>query len=427
MRGLIKQRQRLKNAISYHFPPLWERLSQYLSSLKRPVTISVLLVVLLLNLLGRLEWINEVLPQLQWAELKFHRFLCSFTPRLITAKWVRTVEIDDTAHQKLGEPTNRDFLATLVRNAANGDAAAIVLDVKFLAPAGLAPGQDDVSRAAQNANLFAAIREATSNGVPLVLTCWLRKGRGGGFERRPNIYDGTLFPLPDDEGGCSTPTANGDAGVGKEWRRAQACVYIGNINLPADMRRLPLVTRTNDADTRSSSLALAAVSAYEDVIDRKPRTREKEAVSSAMHENDFPLATFIPESAFQKIPIEDLAAGAYEAAVKLCRGRIIIIGGKWHTDLGHGELIDTYDTPVGKMSGMYLHANYIEALLDDRYGREVPLWIALLFDIVAFTIKTAAITIANTQRPIRISFVRLTCMLHLPWLWPALEEAVSNP
>ena len=34
------------------------------------------------------------------------------------------------------------------------------------------------------------------------------------------------------------------------------------------------------------------------------------------------------------------------------------------------------------MTGMYVHANYIEALLDDRYQREVPLWAAIGFDLL---------------------------------------------
>ena len=145
-----------------------------------------------------------------------------------------------------------------------------------------------------------------------------------------------------------------------------AHLRIGNINLPTDKRQIPLVTVTADSDGPSESLALAAVTAYEDAIDRKPKTRDKQRIVSAVRDDEFVFASFIPESNFQKIPIQQLFNGL-ENALRLCRGRIVIIGGNWHSDLGHGERVDTYETPVGPMAGMYLHANYIEALLDDRY------------------------------------------------------------
>jgi CHASE2 domain-containing sensor protein len=134
-------------------------------------------------------------------------------------------------------------------------------------------------------------------------------------------------------------------------------------------------------DPCSDSLALAATAAYEDAIERKPRTRDKKIISRMIGDKRFVFGSFIREDDFQKISAEALKDGKQEA-IRSCRGRIVLIGGKWHSDIGTGELVDRYDTPAGPMQGMYLHANYIEALLDDRYQREVPILFALGFDLV---------------------------------------------
>ncbi|MGA7928756.1 MAG: hypothetical protein WCA20_22520 [Candidatus Sulfotelmatobacter sp.] len=83
-------------------------------------------------------------------------------------------------------------------------------------------------------------------------------------------------------------------------------------------------------------------------------------------------------SGFQTVAAEKLFKGD-EDAIESCRGRIVLIGGNWRDDSGNGDPVDTHDTPVGPMAGMYIHANYMEAPLDDRYQRIVPLPFGLAF------------------------------------------------
>src|SRR5689334_12144233 len=85
--------------------------------LLKPATFSVLLVVLLFSVLIRVPWVQDSFPVLQSGEFRFHRLLSSLSPRQIKPKWVRVVEIDDAAHRKLGEPTDRAYLAGLIVNA----------------------------------------------------------------------------------------------------------------------------------------------------------------------------------------------------------------------------------------------------------------------------------------------------------------------
>ncbi len=328
--------------------------------------VPVLIVVLGFNVAAQLPAFRENFPFIHRAQLGFHRLLCYFIPRLISAKWVRTVEIDDTLHQRLLEPTDRKFLADLITNAVQGDAAVVVLDFKLIAPQGLGAGRDNPERAKQNTSLLEAINTAAAKGVPVVVPCWLQETGSDRFERRPNIYLDSELPLPDEKGQC--PRA--------------ACAKLGNVNLPTDERQIPLLTPMTTADACSSSLALSTATAYDEVIDRSPRTRDKPIIHRAIADARFVFGSFIRENDFQKTSAEGLAGGDVLAR-RSCRGRIVVIGGKWHSDLGNGEFVDRHDTPVGPMQGMYLHANYIEALLDDRYQREVPVLVGLGFDLLA--------------------------------------------
>lgn len=328
--------------------------------------ISVLTVVLVFNVIVEDDWFRSAFPFVQSSQLWFHRVLCSLVPRPINAKWVRVVAIDDDLHQQLGEPTDRKFLARLIRNAAAGQATAIVLDFKFVVPPGNKAGEDAPEREDGNIELLNAIQGALDRDIPVVLPCWLKVGPKFS-ERIPDIFLDRTLPLPDQNGLCRNAT----------------CARVGNINLAEDRRQIPLVTPTRRPDEPcSESIALAAASSYEDAVSLNRQTRDKDVIRNAIKKRKPVFGSFIPESGFPPVSARCLA-DKDSAAEKLCRGRIVIIGGTWQADLGRGERVDSHDTPAGKMYGIFLHANYIEALLDDRYQQEVPLWFSTLFDLVA--------------------------------------------
>src|SRR5207249_3328401 len=84
---------------------------------------------------------------------------------------------------------------------------------------------------------------------------------------------------------------------------------------------------------------------------------------------------------FDKISATELLRGLPQASER-CRDRIVIIGGTWHQRTRHGPPIESFLSPIGRVPGVYLHANYVEALNDDRFGPAVPRWIAMLLDLV---------------------------------------------
>lgn len=342
--------------------------------------IPVLLVVLVFNVVVQFSWVRENLPFLHTGQLKFHRLLCSLAPRMVSAKWVRMVEINDDLHQQLGEPTNRAFLARLVQNAADGDATVIVLDFQLVSPVGLSPGQDAPSRRDQNEQLLRAINYAADKGVPVIVPCWLQADHGV-WSRRSNIYLDSSLPLEDENGRCAHT----------------ACARLGYVNIPLDERQIPLEGSMKAPDPCSVSLALAAANSYDAVFDREPRTEAKPIVHHALEEKEFLFGSFIPEDQFQSISATKLSEDD-SAEKEHCRGRIIVIGGKWHASMGQGELVDRHETPVGPMNGMYLQANYIESLLDDRYQLEVPILVATAFDLLVGTALYLSFHRANTNR-----------------------------
>lgn len=74
-------------------------------------------------------------------------------------------------------------------------------------------------------------------------------------------------------------------------------------------------------------------------------------------------------------------SNASEIMEKL-KHRIVIIGGNRHKEYKRGDWVDDHKSPVGNMRGLYFHANYVEALLDDRVRVPVRPWFGLLFNLV---------------------------------------------
>ncbi len=356
----------------------------------QPSTVIVLALVLGFNVLVEFDWVQTAFPLIQKGQLAFHRILCWTMPRPLTAKWVRAVEISDQTHQ-IGGITDRSFLATLINNARKAPPEVIVLDFKFQAPLGKSQGQDLASRVAQDSDLRKAVTEAALDGIPIIMPCWLEKTSWREWKRLPDFFNDSDFQLPDRNSQCPLSRSTckpspASAGAGSAQASVRmgprpACVRIANINLPEDARQIPLVSRASDADPCATSLALAAAAAHDDAIDLCPRTSEKKIIAKAIEDRDFVVGSFIPKSGFQTIAAEKLFLGD-EDAIQSCRGRIILIGGDWRDDSGNGEPVDSYNTPAGPMAGMFIHANYIEALLDDRYQRIVPLPFGLAFDLV---------------------------------------------
>jgi hypothetical protein len=127
------------------------------------------------------------------------------------------------------------------------------------------------------------------------------------------------------------------------------------------------------------SLSLRTADAYDSMLDIVPTASETPAIHDAIADGEFVYGTFLPQSAFLHVSADDLAKNVPAARAALDH-RIVIIGGVRH-DAITGGMEDEHDTPLGPMIGAYVHANWIEAILEQRIKRPVPWWVAIGVDL----------------------------------------------
>lgn len=168
---------------------------------------------------------------------------------------------------------------------------------------------------------------------------------------------------------------------GKQSPRFQEAV----VNIDPDTRKIPLrwevyeskeqAEQSTAAPEWHNTLALQAALAYPGRLLQKNRR-----ISSFIERSENPFTSFLKEDDFEPILAGQMLSGAVPGSTSKGRpseplpqdlrqrfaGRVVLIG-EIDPD------IDDHLTVVGRMSGLLLQANYIEALLDDRVFRPVRL------------------------------------------------------
>lgn len=308
------------------------------------------------------ESVRQKFPLLVDAQLYFHHVLTWFNPHSPRVERVVLAEVDDATfwHAPFSgiQPTNRRSLADLALRIANAGASVIALDFQIKSPDPSRVGDDPV-RGSDNTHLLDVIRTITKKGIPVVLTCGLEGNAQGEWQRQPNIFADDLLPLG---------------------------TLVGHINLPLDHRHIPLQMRAREWDGHVirdyDSFALKIVAAYESATHIKPETSQNPIISTAAQNREFVFGTFIRMSAFPRVSAGRLLRGS-EGDLDLCRGRVVIVGGTWHSRAqNQGPLVEEFLSPIGTVPGLYLHANYVEALLADRLAAPLSTALAVILDLV---------------------------------------------
>ena len=262
----------------------------------------------------------------------------------------------------------REFLAGVVEGIIKWSPAVIVLD-KYFSPDSCGEGEEDPKR---TAHLQAAILAARDVHIPIVLGLSATV-REGGIQPRASLFDG------------------------------EPRVRQGIVNIDRDTRRMALRwCGTVDAASRRTipewceTLALQAARAYDQQMMMKyPRllgllvTEHHPYIGFLRPEQfcRFALKRTVdktvdrafdlnlvdpPEGSPQVCPQEPGAFLAY------LHGKIVMVGET-------GTNMDTHVSVVGPVSGLYMQANYIEALLDARYFRPAP-WLDYTLGLVIFSV-----------------------------------------
>jgi hypothetical protein len=354
------------------------------------------------------ETLQEIRDVNLHIQLRFYQLLTRLRPIPFQPSSVSLAYIDDDTHWTTlygDEPTDRAYLARLITNASQTKtkAVAIGLDIELLAPRHFPDGTDAAPRYAENQALLKAIHFAANQGVPIILANVYSADEKRGLLELPNIY--TLQDLR---------TAVDCAQV--------ECPVFGYINLPNDKREIPLIRQAHRVDGDPpqpvASFALAIVQAVrgpEFVIHNPLLSR---SVSQKANVD----GTFLPERSYPLISVADLLNGELSAE-RGCAGQIVLIGGRWHSVQGHGEFIDQHLSPAGYLSGLGLHANYVESLLQHQVTHEVPTSAGVVIDLV---IGIAIYVCFEVARTWWWKLLVLGSVLVLPVLFALLSLDITN-
>jgi CHASE2 domain-containing sensor protein len=277
------------------------------------------------------------------------------------ARWTIPVLIEDDEYWRGSlarrSPIRRDYLARLVRTLSRCQPSVIALDFILRAP--VVTGdlhdrfgtlRDNRDYTGETAQLVAAVREV-SRSTPIVLPITL--------DQANNVEPTIVDEVPESPGS----------------------VRRGNINLPWDYREVPTYDTSRPRNVPSFALATAGF--------------VNASLLAKFQPGAFPYdLTFVDPNDFQPVSYREAPQFPSSAECSLMSHKILLVGAGWHSRAyQEGEIVDVrHDTPMGPSVGaLYLHANYIEALLDDRAGSLIPTPVAVAIEIgsaalIAFTL-----------------------------------------
>jgi CHASE2 domain-containing sensor protein len=307
------------------------------------------------------EGFKEWFPWLTTAQIRSYHWIARLEARRPRSIFVTGIEIDDrtfyvTMARPSGAITSRRALGEMVRTVSNYHPAVIALDITLSHE----PADDREPRSAENQALLEAIREVSQKGIPVVLTC----GFDENYKQLPNIFRDADLP------------GFGDA---QNPYRAR----VGFDHAADDLRKVPLVVDAASPDGKTrpyNSFALEIADAYESAVHIQPRTLER--VQPAIQKREFVYTNFLRQEHIPHISGTDVLVPNEKELQRLAH-RIVLIGGNRHRTYNSqsDEWLDDYNLPPLRMRGMYLQANYVEGLLDDRLRSTVPHWLASLIDL----------------------------------------------
>lgn len=308
------------------------------------------------------HWVEEQVPFLLTAQLKVHQILSNFDWHRKRVGYVTLVQIDDDSFWSPllsgATPTNRSVLGDLGLLAADYGALVVAFDIKIGSPTSV-PGDFPI-RDSDNQYFLNAIGKITGENRVVVLATGLVPNESGEWQQEPSIFRDDQLPR-----GTRT----------------------GYVNLPSDPRQIPLATTAWQVDEKSTasldSFALAIVDSYEEAAHIQDHTKQDPVIAKAMADNEFVYGGFLTDGAWEhdRVTAKQLLLGDQQALEK-CRNRVVIFGGTWHAyGKGRGATADQHSSPLGPLPGLYLHANYVEALLRDDFRPAVSEKFAVLIDL----------------------------------------------
>jgi len=269
-------------------------------------------------------------------------------------------------------PIKRDELAKVVRKVADANPAVIALDVDLSLTTDRTTFESGPYKA-ETDDLLNAVKEvAAHRTVVLARRLSYADESGQEFQPEPAVFDG--YPFGDSK------------------------VRSGYITLPPDIRRIPLAMTMNDRTTKVDSFASAILGALDEESLRDAKEKEHDAI---------PYGTFIEPNRFIHHPAGYVLNSDAKELQEDMAFKIVIIGGAWHQfGRNQGPEYDSHATPVGEVHGAFVHANYVEALLDSRTYKPMRQSLATGIEVVFAVILAVSLSL-NTGLGAKLGIVVL--------------------
>lgn len=272
-------------------------------------------------------------------------------------------------------PLKRGELASILDKLREAGANTVALDVDLRAPHRTEPGFEFLDYQKEDAALLAAVGRMCDAGRNVVLGTSVLFD-GDGYVEVPSIF---------------TPL-----------RANYPCLQTGYLQLPYDLRLVPGQLELRNGGPLDS-LSLKVVSLINP-------TAHKLAVSQA--DRGFRYARYLSEADYRPasgpkyaFSWQQLKNADIKDIHRDISDKVVLIGGNWHADAqGQGPTVDTKSSPVGPLPGVFLHANYIEAL-DGEGGTFSPLSDTAA-EVIEFLLAMALALVAALE-------------IHSGWKWSA--------
>lgn len=393
--------------------------------LRKPGTLSVFILVALWNISvssnlltraiegggGIRETAREVRDLNLHLQMRFYQLWTRLSPIPFRADHVSLAYIDDDTHWTTlygNQPTSRSYLARLIRNASQTatKAEVIGLDFELLSPRHFPAGNDAPTRAEENQELLNAIQFAMKQGVRVVLPSVYYIDNENHRIELPNIYKSSDLTLPEDPNCVQSP-----------------CPTFGYIDIPDDKRQIPMMQEVLPSPQSPSAMPVNSFALLLAKAFRGPVATAQDPVLADTEGHDRELyGNFLAEDQYPTITVTNLANGE-TSAEQNCAGRIVIIGGRWHDLQGFGNLLDAHLSPAGRMSGMGLHANYVESLLQRKFTHELSVWWDIGIDIGVGLIIYICFEMATDRWWLKLAILAATLFIPFLLAWICLGMA----
>jgi len=343
--------------------------------------------------------------------------LVALNPRPLEPRFVKVVLVRDdeywTGYPAGRRPIKRDYLAQLVDKLASANAQVIALDfdTRLPLPTSLEIPKDyERDYEKETDELIRAILRAANAGKKVVLAKIISWDTDAGYELEPDIYQPYGICTGIDKDGRWENPGTPRFPATTQSRENISCGYIA---LPYDVLVVP------------SRLQLAGGGYLDSFALAVARAKLPEIVSAMISRfgANLSYANQIPEAQLEKYHVTYSARELFGGTSwkEELASRAVIVGAHWSAlAYQRGGLVDMHPTPAGSMVGAIVHANFVEALLDDRVVPGTPRWLPSVFEVVFGAIAAIFLALFSSFWGKLAGVVGLSLVLVLAQ-WAALQ------